>query len=295
VLLNGNLVANVVTSTAISNAAVIAGKVANNAITVGTIAANAVVAGAIAANAVVAGTIAAGAVTADKIQANSITATQISTAYLYTGNLVSFGATVGNVSSPGYWLAFTSGDARFGGNVSIGANLNVAGLITTGALQANTVVTTTMQPSVVSNFQSSTGSSFYTVVSNPVSGQGYNTDQTVTLTTTQANQPVYLFSAIQTFWENITLAANSQVVLGTSLFRGNTGITTDNYTYASGPGGALLNTQEFTSFTGYTDAPATANTYTYTIVVSITAVAGSFSGGNIGVGWRNLTAQTLKR
>jgi hypothetical protein len=286
---------NVITFGTLNGDKITANTISGNTIIAGTIAGNTIIANSFLANTINGNAITVNSLNANSIVANSITTTEISSAYIYSGDIESFGATVGNVSSPGYWLAFASGDARFGGNVSIGANLNVAGLITTGNLDSNTVVTTTMQPSVVSNFQSSVGSAVYTVVTNPVSGDGYNTDQTITLTTTQTNQPVYLFSAIQSYWTNFTLAANSQVVLSVSIFRDATGITTDNYTYVSGPGGATLDTQEFTSFTGYTDAPATASSYTYKIVVGATAVAGSFSGGTIEVGWRNLTAQTLKR
>ena len=139
VLLNGNLVANVVTAGTIANNAVTAGTIAANAVTANTIAANAVIAGVIAANAVVAGTIAAGAVTTGTLATNLV----------ISNDIVSSGATIGNISSPGYWLQGNSGNARFGGNVSIGSNLNVTGLITTGALQANTVITSTITANAV--------------------------------------------------------------------------------------------------------------------------------------------------
>jgi hypothetical protein len=58
---------------------------------------------------------------------------------VYALTIASTNANVGNVASNGFWLQSGTGDARFGGNVSIGANLNVEGLITIGTLNANTV------------------------------------------------------------------------------------------------------------------------------------------------------------
>ena len=55
-----------------------------------------------------------------------------------TGNT---GGNFGNNSVSGFWLDATNGNARFGGDVSIGNNLTVQGLITTGALNTNTVGT----------------------------------------------------------------------------------------------------------------------------------------------------------
>ena len=74
-----------------------------------------------------------------KLTAGSITATQISAAYVYAGNIVSTNATLNNINSPGYWMAYQTGDARFGGNVSVGDNLTVGNLITASSLNANTV------------------------------------------------------------------------------------------------------------------------------------------------------------
>lgn len=110
----------------------------------------------IAANTISATNIQTSTITANQIAANTITATQISSTYLYTGNIISNTATFGSNTSSGYWLRYTDGAARFGGNVSIGnnlavganasigANLTVSGLITTGALVANSVATTTL-------------------------------------------------------------------------------------------------------------------------------------------------------
>ena len=160
-VISGNvLVANSTPGTAIQSATITKFQIAQNtivgdniefgAITGSRIATNTLTGNLIQANTITGNNIQANTITANNIAANTITATQISSDYLYTGNIVSFGATLGNVSSPGYWLQHDTGNARFGGNVSIGANLNVQGLITTGTLIANTVATNAVLPLGVS-------------------------------------------------------------------------------------------------------------------------------------------------
>jgi cytoskeletal protein CcmA (bactofilin family) len=121
-----------------------------------TVVGNSLPGNAITSSTITATQIAGNTITANQIAANTITATQISSSYLYTGNIISNTATFGSNTSSGYWLRYTDGAARFGGNVSIGnslavganasigANLTVSGLITTGALVANSVATTTL-------------------------------------------------------------------------------------------------------------------------------------------------------
>jgi UDP-3-O-[3-hydroxymyristoyl] glucosamine N-acyltransferase len=69
----------------------------------------------------------------------SINANTLNVNQVYALTIASTNANVGNVASNGFWLQASTGDARFGGNVSIGANLTVEGLITVGSLNANTV------------------------------------------------------------------------------------------------------------------------------------------------------------
>jgi photosystem II stability/assembly factor-like uncharacterized protein len=114
----------------VSGATIVANTTPGNAIIVSTITGN---------------LIAANTITGNLIAANTITATQISSDYVYAGNIISLSANIGNNSSSGYWLQNQTGNARFGGNVSIGANLTVQGLITTGSLDANTVNTGQLQ------------------------------------------------------------------------------------------------------------------------------------------------------
>jgi hypothetical protein len=69
----------------------------------------------------------------------SINANTLNVNQVYALTIASTNANVGNVASNGFWLQSSTGDARFAGNTSIGANLNVQGLITVGTLNANTV------------------------------------------------------------------------------------------------------------------------------------------------------------
>jgi len=83
-----------------------------------------------------------GTVRADSLAANDIYARNFAS----TNNT---GASFGNNAASGFWLDATSGNARFGGNVSIGSNLTVSGLITTGALNIDTVATTNLVANAV--------------------------------------------------------------------------------------------------------------------------------------------------
>ena len=87
--------------------------------------------------------------TANSIAAGSITTDKLAANLVITQDVISVGADIGNIASPGYWLQGNTGNARFGGTVNIGANLTVAGLITAGALNANAVSTTVLQPDSV--------------------------------------------------------------------------------------------------------------------------------------------------
>lgn len=310
VLLNGNLVANVVTAGTIASGAVTPGTIAANAVTAntiaanavtaGTIAANAVVAGAIAANAVVASSIAAGAVTADKIQANSITATQISTAYLYTGNIASLGATQGNISSPGYWLAYNTGDARFGGNVSIGANLNVQGLITTGALQANTVVTTTLQPNTVSGQGGISYNNVVTVVTTPaVPSIQYITDTFGIITAQENNQSAYIWAGVQIGYNFSGFGSGESLTAQVSLIRLdypslNNQVDLGNFQFIfTGPLTSQTNNIVFPGY--YDQMPTAGQQYLYIMEILNASASGTFTISSIQAGTRNIIVQTLKR
>ena len=76
----------------------------------------------------------------------SINANTLNVNQVYAINIQSTNANIGNVASSGYWLQANTGDASFAGNVNIGSNLTVAGLITIGTLNANTVSGTQIVP-----------------------------------------------------------------------------------------------------------------------------------------------------
>jgi hypothetical protein len=156
--ITGNLVATgTITGNKIAALAITADKIDAAAVTADKVAANAITAVKIDASAVTSDKIAANAVTTGKIAANSITANEISSSYIYAGNIVSTNATLGSTSSPGYWLRYSDGAARFGGNVSIGSNLSVEGLITAGALNTDTVGTDQLQDGAVGTAQIAPG------------------------------------------------------------------------------------------------------------------------------------------
>lgn len=79
----------------------------------------------------------------------TVTAAQINVNDIYAINIRSTNATLGNVSSPGYWFQANTGDARFGGNVSIGSNLTVGTIIAGSALQPNSVTSGTITAGAV--------------------------------------------------------------------------------------------------------------------------------------------------
>jgi hypothetical protein len=330
VTLNGTLLSNIVTSTQIANSAVVAGKIGTAAVTAGTIATNAVTANTIQAgaittdkmtagtingniitantlngNVIIANTISgntiiANTIAANAIVANSITASQISTAYVYAGNIVSFGATVGSNTSPGYWLAYNSGDARFGGNVSIGANLTVQGLITASGLNANTVATTTVVPNAVSGGSAASTSTTPYTISSPAANTVIITDTYVDITTTQANQPVFLWGSITTQL-SYSLGASSQILVEVWLLEQKNFAPTSSqivsssaFTLASGS--PATGTEVITSnYAGFTSFPAVAGSYTYGLAYYYEVVAGTGSITSFVPADRTILVQTLKR
>jgi osmotically-inducible protein OsmY len=140
-----------ITGTLIANNTITGNLIALSAITGNLIASGTITANNIAASTITANNIAANTITANNIAANTITATQISSAYVYAGNIISTNGVLGNYTSPGYWLRYTDGDARFGGNVNIGGNVTVGNVILAGSL-ANSIVTyDNLTPGLVPN------------------------------------------------------------------------------------------------------------------------------------------------
>lgn len=86
----------------------------------------------------------------DIIASGTIQAAKLVTNSVLTNGVRSTNATVGSLTSAGFWLDSTNGDARFGGSVSIGENLTVGGLISASALNANTVASSSLSRESVS-------------------------------------------------------------------------------------------------------------------------------------------------
>ena len=217
--LTGNLIAlNTITGNLVALNTITGNLVAQNTIT-----GNLIVPGTITGNLIQANTITGNLVQANTIQGNSIvsgsiTADQLAANAITVNTVVSTGATLDNFSSQGFWLDGNTGNARFGNimsignnlgvgnnavvgnnlvvgnNAQIGGNLQVAGLITTGALNANTVATTTIvQGAVTSIF---TNSVFVTSnVSSPVAYQLYAMGANVDVTGVNPSTSTFLVSA----------------------------------------------------------------------------------------------------
>lgn len=293
----GKIAANTITATNISAATITGDKIAANTITATNISAATITGDLIAAN----------TINANSLQANSITATQISSAYIYAGNIVSQTATLGNTSSTGYWLRYTDGAARFGGNVSIGnnasigGNLTVTGLVTAGSLNSNTVVTATIVPSSISVAGSYNTLSTYQQLTPSLSTWYYDSSN-VSITTTQTNQSVYLFGTIQNQVTTAQLYSPARVwslTYDIALFRKSGASYTmvgdyQRYTLTNQASTVANSPVEVTPFVGYLDIPVTASTYDYMYgmryVSAANVVVPSFEFET-----RNILAQQLKR
>lgn len=274
-----NIASNTITAGQIAATTITADKIATGTITANQIAGNTIVANNIqtgtlttnlfTANTINGNIITAGTLNANKITANSITASQISTAYLYTGNIVSQTAQIGNVNSTGYWLNYVNGDARFGGNVNIGANLSVTGLITAGNLNSNTVQTTTIIPNGVTNTaRGQVG--VVTLAGNAIPGTVYTTPG-ATFTTTQPNEQVliYMTMGAELFFTAIGGAATQFGQLVTSLQR----------YQGSGPGLTLQSASKFFTVSqpgaGQTDTVISVS-QEYPTVIDVVASPGTY-------------------
>ena len=215
-LTSDQIATNTIVARTIQTNTITGDKLEFNTITANRIAANTITANEIAASTITAAKIATGTITANQIAAGTITATQIAADYLYTGNIISTGATLGSNTSPGYWLRYSDGAARFGGNVSIGnnavigsnvtvggnlqvganavigSNLSVVGLVTAGSLDANTVVTATVVPASISTGAGVTSTANAIVSNNQAVGTWTTMTGNANVVPTVSNQAVYV-------------------------------------------------------------------------------------------------------
>lgn len=300
----GLIAANTITATNIDAATITGDKIAAN-----TISGTNIVAATITGN-----LIAANTVSASSIVANSITSTQISSSYIYAGNIVSFGASIGNTSSPGYWLQYNTGNARFGGNVSIGnnlsvganatigSNLTVTGLISTGNLVANTVQTLTINSNAVSTFSTAfnPASAPIFVPSSTSGNWQYLGNSTVSVSTTNAPVTVYLNGSCFADVEfNPSTAWNMTVDVGIFQF-----VAPTTYTQVfnlrsetfSGSTTGTVNISLQADFAGYSEFISVfPTTRGFTYGIRVTRNSGTMTYFGIAFDNYNLQAQVLKR
>lgn len=314
--ITGNkIVFNTITGNLITVGTLTGNLIAANTITGNNIAANTITATNIAADTIVGNNIAAGTITTDKLAANVLTANTV----------ISTGATIGSFSSPGFWLQGSTGNARFGNtisignnltvgnnasiggnlavgnNASIGSNLTVSGLITSGSLSSNTVVTTTMVPAAVS-----TAGSYNTLTPRqqltPALNTWYYDTANVSVTTQQANQPVYLFGTFQnqvTTNQIFSPARQWNLTYDIGLFRKVGSSYTavgdyQRYTLTNQASTVANSPVEVTPFVGYLDIPVSIGTYDYVYAMRYVSAA-NVAVPSFEFETRNILAQLLKR
>jgi hypothetical protein len=209
---------------------------------------------------------------------------------------VSQTATLGNVSSPGYWLRYTDGSARFGGNVSIGANLTVQGLITTGALNSNTVATTTVVPNSISagvGISRNANVTIGTQVNNSFPILGYVLGGEITVGLTTPGAAVYVFggASLLATW---TFGNPSQYFRYRLLRRNNSNMLWDTvYDQRSAtftPAIAWDN-----SSVAYIDSGLAVGSYTYIWTVYAVSTGSTTRTTTLSSDYNTLFAQELKR
>ena len=128
-IVGSRIAANTITSTNIQTGTITANNIAGNTITGNNIAAGTITTNNFTANTIQGNIIAAGTITAEQLAANAITANTV----------VSTGAVLGSDASLGFWLDGTTGNARFGNNLSIGSSVTIGTVISGGSLTGNTV------------------------------------------------------------------------------------------------------------------------------------------------------------
>lgn len=225
------------------------------------------------------------------IRADSLAANEI-----FTNNLASTGATFAANTSTGYWLDGTTGNARFGGNVSIG------GIITSGLLNENIINTPNILIGAVTEGigTSATARSTYNYPSfnTYYGGEGL---MSVTITTTQPNQIIYVFASMNAFVElnTISTPTYSPNILF-SLRRYNVSTTAEtvvsdtNWLFPDVSSSVVYaGTMHF--WPGFTDIIVTPGTYKYYVKNSVASSGGTWSMKALHWEDRSIMVQELKR
>jgi hypothetical protein len=317
------MIANTITATQIATGTITAAQIAANTITANNIAANTITSNNIAANTITGNNIAAGTITTNNFTANTIqgniiaagtiTATQLAANAITANTVISSGAVLGSNASLGFWLDGPTGNARFGNSISIGnqltvgsdatigGNLLVTGLISSGNLIANTVSTTTVVPLSISSGAGNTTTASQ-VFSPAVVGTTYTSNLTLDFTTTEVNQPLFVFAQAQLGVQFTTITSGSvDVTASFNLRRTNlsTGVITSLYTQEFDVYNVTAADSSTATFNpvwaGISDTVSTAGNYRYSITVQY-GISGTVSGLTIMyfLG-RTLMVQTLKR
>jgi len=334
--LTGNLIAaatitgNLITASTITGNLIAAATITGNLITASTITGNLIAAATITANLITANTITATQIqtgtlttnlfTANTINANiitggTITADKLAANVLTVNTVISTGATFGSNSSAGFWLDGPNGNARFGNGISvgnsltvgnnavIGGNLAVTGLITSGNLIANTVITSTIIPNSVTSTASAYTATFNQLY--PVSGTFYNSGANVSVTTTTGNTTVLLFAQLDTTISlvNVSVFPNNAVTIVNQLIRydsagANVILNLDAYqesglTPGSPSGGTYVD--RITNWIGVVDTLTVNDTYVYTTQAKIFVFGPNSNAVVLTMANPSITSQELKR
>lgn len=235
------------------------------------------------------------------IRANALAANEI-----FTNKFASTGATFGVNTSTGYWLDGSTGNARFGGNVSIGSNLAVAGLISASQLTADVVDTDNI---IVNAVSQGTGASSNTLVT--YNGPSFNTWYgglvsgsyliSVSITTSLPNQLVYVFGAMNAFVEYNTVSTPTwtpdlsfRIVRYNNATTAATVLTTVTYRIPNVPNTTTA-VGTFHVWPGIADLVADAGSYTYYIQVQVANGGGTWTPKSLNPEFRSVLVQELKR
>jgi len=324
--LTGNLVAlstltgNLIAAATITGNLITASTITGNLIAAATITANLITANTITATQIQTGTLTTNLFTANTINANiitggTITADKLAANVLTVNTVISTGATFGSNNSAGFWLDGPNGNARFGNGISvgnsltvgnnavIGGNLAVTGLITSGNLIANTVITSTIIPNSVTSTASAYTATFNQLY--PVSGTFYNSGANVSVTTTTGNTTVLLFAQLDTTISlvNVSVFPNNAVTIVNQLIRydsagANVILNLDAYqesglTPGSPSGGTYVD--RITNWIGVVDTLTVNDTYVYTTQAKIFVFGPNSNAVILSMGNPSVTSQELKR
>jgi len=324
--LTGNLVAlstltgNLIAAATITGNLITASTITGNLIAAATITANLITANTITATQIQTGTLTTNLFTANTINANiitggTITADKLAANVLTVNTVISTGATFGSNSSAGFWLDGPNGNARFGNGISvgnsltvgnnavIGGNLAVTGLITSGNLIANTVITSTIIPNSVTSTASAYTATFNQLY--PVSGTFYNSGANVSVTTTTGNTTVLLFAQLDTTISlvNVSVFPNNAVTIVNQLIRydsagANVILNLDAYqesglTPGSPSGGTYVD--RITNWIGVVDTLTVNDTYVYTTQAKIFVFGPNSNAVVLTMANPSITSQELKR